>query len=150
MRGGEEEYFNASALEQIPGEGLELEAGGEAAAQLGMDFGKRNAAARFIFGVDATGKDWGRALETGMVQQQAGQFCAGVACYSYHCGLYGVAHDSRIVLSRASTSTARRASGQMTNTVSSPAMVPTTSGQLARSSAAATGCAPPMVVRTTT
>ena len=53
-----------------------------------MDLGQRNAAARRVFFVDATGKDRGLAFEAGMVQQQPGQLCAGVSCDSYNRGLY--------------------------------------------------------------
>ena len=97
-------------------------------AQLGMYLGQWNATAGRILFVHASGKNRGRFLEPGMAQQQPGQFRASVSSHSHHCRLYRLRHDSNIVLSRDSTSPARRESGQITSTVSSPATVPTTSG----------------------
>ena len=126
---GEEKDFYAAAGEQLPGKRLLLEfAAAVAVGQIGMNFGERNSAARRIFFVDAAGKDGGLALEAGMMEQQPGQFGAGVPGNSYNSGLNRFRHDSSIVLSLASTSPARRGSGQITSTVSSPATVPTTSG----------------------
>src|ERR1019366_9771907 len=104
-----------------------------------MDLGKWNPTAGYVLFIDAAGKERRRALEAGMSQQEPGQLGAGVSCNSHNCCFYRFGHDSSIVLSRASTSLARRASGQITNTVSSPATVPTTSAHSSWSRAAATG-----------
>src|SRR6266702_1866144 len=103
-------------------------AGPLAIDQLGMDLTKRNAATGGIFLIHAPGKHRRPALEAGMVKQEARQLRARVPGNSNNCCLDGLAHDSRIFLSRSCTSLAWRWSWQMTRTVSSPAMVPTTSG----------------------
>ncbi len=151
VRRGEKQHFNAAVGQQIPRERLQLEvAAAVAIGQLRMNLGQRNAAARDVLCVHAPGKDRRLAFQAGMAQQQPGQLRAGVPGHSHHCCLYAFGHDSSMVLSRASTSPARRGSGQITSTVSSPATVPTTSGHPSRSRAAATGWAPPITVPTTT
>ncbi len=58
-------------------------------------------------------------------------------------------HHPIMTSRRSRNRVARLGSGQITSTVSSPAMVPTTSGQSSPSIARATGCAVPLVVITT-
>ncbi len=151
VRRGEKQNVNAPLCQQLPGKGLQLQgACASAIGQLRMNFGQRQPAAGRVALVHAAGEDRGLALETGMPQQQPGQFGARVPCDSHYRCLHRIGHDSSIVLNRDSTSLARRRSGQITSTVSSPARVPTTSVQPSWSSAAANGCAPPVTVVSTT
>ena len=108
-----------------------------------MNLGERNAAALRFFLIDAAGENRRRALETRMMQEQPSQFCACVTGHPDDCSLYAFAHDSTSSSIGDSTSAAAW-SAQMTSTVSSPARVPTTSGQSSQSREAATGWAPPM------
>jgi hypothetical protein len=52
-----------------------------------MDFCDGHTAARPVACVDTAGKNRGRALETGMVEEQASQLSASVACDSHNRGL---------------------------------------------------------------
>ncbi len=151
VRRGEKQHIHAAFLQQLPGERLHLEiVDAVAAGELGMNLGERNAAMREILALHAPGKDRRLALEMRMVQQKPRQLRAGVSGDSHNRCLGGFRHDCNIVLSRAATSAAWRVSVQIIKTVSSPAMVPTTSGHSSRSRAAATGCAPPITVLSTT
>ena len=96
-----------------------------------MNFDERHTAAGRVLFVHTAGKDRGRALEAWVMEQEPGEFASGIACDADDRGLDGRGHDSSRVLMRASTALAWRTSGQMMSTVSSPAMVPTTSGQAA-------------------
>ena len=151
MRRGHEEYLHAQVFKQFPAERLlhQLSAA-VAVGQLGMNLAQRHSAALGVSGVYTPGKHWWLALQMWMMQEQPCQLRTRISGHSNDRGLYRLIHDSSNVLIRASISLARFTSGQMINTVSSPATVPTTSGQPARSSDAATGCAPPITVRTTT
>src|ERR1035437_2997332 len=115
-----------------------------------MDLAEGHTASRSVLFVHATREDRRLALEARMPHQQPGQLRARVPGNSHYRCLHRFYHDSSIVLNRDSTSLARRTSGQITNTVSSPATVPTTSAQPSWSRAAATGWAPPITVPTTT
>ena len=104
---GKKQDTDASAGKKLPGEWLQFErAASVAIGQLGMNLAQRHAASGHVSFVHAPGEYWGRALETGMPQQQPGQFSAGVPCNSHYRCLHCFGHDSSIVLNRASTSVA--------------------------------------------
>jgi hypothetical protein len=73
-----------------------------------MNFGKGNAAAFGVFGVDTSGEDRRLAVQAWMMQQQTRQLSTGVACDSNNRGLYCFVHDSNMVLMRDSIPAARR------------------------------------------
>src|SRR5437899_2126291 len=140
MRSREKEHLHAACSQQFPRKRLQLQrAAAVIVGQLRMNLGKWNSAASCVLLVHATGKHRWHVFEARMMQQQPSQLSAGISGYSNNGGLEGLGHDSSIVLSRASTSFARRTSGQITKTVSSPAIVPITSLHPSRSSAAASG-----------
>src|SRR5580658_6837046 len=115
VRSGEKQYLDSAGGEQLPRERLlHKPASAVVVGELGMNLRQGNASARKILFVDAPGKDGRRGFKARMVQEKARQLCARVACHSHHSSLDCAGHDSRMVLSRASTAPARRGSGQIT------------------------------------
>src|SRR5882672_297468 len=104
------------------------------AAELGKKFGEAFRAVRFANVED-------RGLKRGVAQKNPRQLETAIAGDAYNRDLAGISHFTRasIFFWRDSRDFLL---GVMINTVSSPAMVPAISGNLAPSTAAARGCAP--------
>src|SRR6267378_7923749 len=81
-----------------------------------------------------------------MTNQQAGKFKAGVTGRAKYCDIDFGRHYANISRMRFASRVADLLSGQTIKIASSPAMLPTVSGQVSASSAAATGCALPTEV----
>ena len=144
MRCGEEEHFDSARSKQIPGKRLDAELIRRKAGELRMNRGQRLARRTL-----PSQKQRGSAGEARMAQEQPRQLCTRVAGHTEDRDLGLLLHQPISPSRRALSVVALFASGQMTNTVLSPAMVPTTSGHPSSSMPAATGCALPCVVITT-
>ena len=128
VRRRQKQNLHTAILQPLPRERLHLQRmAAVVVCKLRMNFIERNSAARRILLVHAPRKHRRLALQPRMMQQQPRQFRAGISRHTHHRSLHRLCHDSSIFLSRASMSCARFTSGQITSTVSSPAIVPTTS-----------------------
>src|SRR6266851_3010173 len=133
VRGGEKRGAGAAGFDLRNGEGAEGRFA--TAAELGKQF--REA----LLAVGVAHVEGGR-LDRGMTDEKARQLEAGVARYTHHSDVFGGSHFTSDSIFFCRDSRDLR-SGVMIRTVSSPAMVPAVSGNLAASTEAASACAPP-------
>ncbi len=129
VRRGQKQHLNSALLQQLPRKRLLLQvAAALAVNQLRMNLAQRHSAARGIFRIHASRKHGGLPFRRGWCSSSLASSAPAYPVTPITRGLHCLFHDSSIVLNCCSTSAARRTSGQITSTVSSPATVPTTSG----------------------
>src|SRR6185437_14129171 len=140
MRSGEEKQFNASVAQRLPIEGIhpQLSISGNLRKEVG-EFSRCAGLAR----------EQQRLGQSGVVREQARQLKAGITGGPSHRGLERLRHQASISRMRRASRSASCLCSQMIKMVSSPAMLPSISSQASASSAAATGCALPTLVFST-